>query len=309
MTTNAAQSLTPFRVMLHEEPGDKFKLVFECMAEDADHAEEQAENAYPGCKVISALPFDGAPLLYVTYSANESAINEGAGFWSNQHGWVELGDATRFSHSEIQTLNLPISTGQDAMWVLYEEARKHYGTFSTPTPEDAFRHEVGCCIDCMLQDDARGETIVFVRQGDSLVPKVINAEAVDLDNLQQYEMILFDGGNSAGDTWKHVFFPKQLQDHFVDENPLPAKGAPNSVMAVSLDGGVTYQPAPVGVRIVYKGVMIDGEDGRGELHVNATHEGLITDIWATREEPLDHNIGTESVLIEDLVSRLVEDNS
>lgn len=78
-------------------------------------------------------------------------------------------------------------------------------------------------------------------------------------------------------------------------------------MMVSLDGGLTFSPAPEGVRIVYRGVMIDGEDGRGELHINATHEGLITDLWTTRDEPLDHNIGTESMLIEDLVTRLVND--
>ena len=40
-----------YRVMLAEEPGDKFRLVFDCWAEDADHAAEQAEDAYLGCDV------------------------------------------------------------------------------------------------------------------------------------------------------------------------------------------------------------------------------------------------------------------
>ena len=79
-------------------------------------------------------------------------------------------------------------------------------------------------------------------------------------------------------------------------------------MEVSLDGGDTWQLAPEGVRIAYKGVMIDGKDGTGEVHLNCTHEGVITDIWATREEPLDHNIGTDCVLIDDIVSRLVNEN-
>lgn len=88
----------------------------------------------------------------------------------------------------------------------------------------------------------------------------------------------------------------------------PHRGSSVMNLLVSLDGGVTYRPAPDGVRIIYQGVMIDGEDGRGEVHVNATHEGLITDVWTTRDEPLDHNIGTDSVTINDIVARLVGDN-
>lgn len=49
--------LKEYRVLLHEEPGDKFRLVFDCMAEDSDHAEEQAESMYPGCQVISVTEF------------------------------------------------------------------------------------------------------------------------------------------------------------------------------------------------------------------------------------------------------------
>ena len=50
--------LYPFRVSLHEEPGDQFQLMFDCRAEDKDHAEEQAENAYPGCVILSATRLD-----------------------------------------------------------------------------------------------------------------------------------------------------------------------------------------------------------------------------------------------------------
>jgi hypothetical protein len=45
-----------YRVTLHEEPGDEFVMAFDCIADDADHAAEQAENAYPGCEVINATP-------------------------------------------------------------------------------------------------------------------------------------------------------------------------------------------------------------------------------------------------------------
>lgn len=51
--------LSPYRVTLHEEKGDKFQLVFDCMAENADHAAEQAENAYAGCEVLNCVEFEG----------------------------------------------------------------------------------------------------------------------------------------------------------------------------------------------------------------------------------------------------------
>jgi hypothetical protein len=57
-TGGADANLHPYRVMLHEEPGDKFQLTFECMAEDADHAAEQTRDAYLGCDVVSTARLD-----------------------------------------------------------------------------------------------------------------------------------------------------------------------------------------------------------------------------------------------------------
>lgn len=81
-------------------------------------------------------------------------------------------------------------------------------------------------------------------------------------------------------------------------------------LLVSLDGGVTYQPAPNGVRLVYVDVPVPGEerDEEGELHINATSEGLVSDIWVTREEPHDHNLATDSEMVDAIVSRLTELN-
>jgi hypothetical protein len=50
-----AQALTEYRVTLKEGAEDKFTLLFDCMAEDAEHAEEQAFNAYPDCIVLSVI--------------------------------------------------------------------------------------------------------------------------------------------------------------------------------------------------------------------------------------------------------------
>ena len=52
------EGLTEYRVSLHEEQGDKFILHFDCWAEDRDHAEEQAENAYPGCELLHLIEKD-----------------------------------------------------------------------------------------------------------------------------------------------------------------------------------------------------------------------------------------------------------
>ena len=45
--------LSEYRVHLHEDAGDKFILVFDCMAEDADHASDQALDMYPSGEIVS----------------------------------------------------------------------------------------------------------------------------------------------------------------------------------------------------------------------------------------------------------------
>lgn len=44
-----------YKVSLHEHKDDKFTLFFYCSAEDEDHAEEQAMNAYPDGEVIECI--------------------------------------------------------------------------------------------------------------------------------------------------------------------------------------------------------------------------------------------------------------
>ena len=41
-----------------------------------------------------------------------------------------------------------------------------------------------------------------------------SADLMDTD-VDDYEMVIFDGGNTSGDTWKHVFFPRQREHYFV----------------------------------------------------------------------------------------------
>jgi len=110
-----ANEMAPYRVTLHETAGDTFQLVFECMADDADHAAEQAENAYPGCCVLHCAVNEDAEL--VIYSGNEAAHNDGAGFWSNADGWVSRDSAMLFAARDCQRLCLPQALGEDARWL------------------------------------------------------------------------------------------------------------------------------------------------------------------------------------------------
>lgn len=237
---------------------------------------------------------------YIVVSASE--LNAGAGCWSNDLGWTTLDLATRFTEEEVGVLSLPLATHKDAIWLLLPaDADSAYVTKAT-----LFNQQVAHCVDCMLQDDACGEVMVFERMAGQLVPTTVSPDAIDLTHLSRYELILFDGGNTSGDRWKQIFHPQTLIAQFINENPIPQPKS--QVLEVSLDGGQTYQPAPSGVRVIYKDVLIDGEDGKGEVHINATHEGLITDVWCLDHNGDDFNIGTESQQIDDIVTRLVGEN-
>jgi hypothetical protein len=77
-------------------------------------------------------------------------------------------------------------------------------------------------------------------------------------------------------------------------------------IVVSLDGGVTFIDAPSGVIVQHQGVpvVVDGEDGEGEIHIKHTTEGVITDAWGTRADPLDTHLGTESRDHESIIDSL-----
>lgn len=95
----------------------------------------------------------------------------------------------------------------------------------------------------------------------------------------------------------------QAQAQALAEAP---KGYLEGAMRFSLDGGVTWLDAPHGLLVNIEDALIPREDERGLVSLNFTSEGLIKDIWVSREETLDHNIATSSVLYEDLVSAMIE---
>ena len=82
-----------------------------------------------------------------------------------------------------------------------------------------------------------------------------------------------------------------------------------TTIKISLDGGVTCQAAPQGVRVYLDSVDIPGEPSNGEIHLNVTQEGVITDILTSQDGPLDTIVGTRSESLGDLVDDLVDANS
>lgn len=171
-----------------------------------------------------------------------------------------------------------------------------------------FHSEVEHWLNCMVQYDALGNVLLFKRVDGALqVSTSASAESLSLADILACEMVVMDGGNSHGDMWKVIVHPGQHKCLYINENPLPTNnGAP--AIEVSLDGGQTYIPANQGVRVMYRDLPVDGEEQLGDVHINLTTEGLITDVWVTREGE-DHNIGTECKTIDDIVSNLVEANS
>ena len=55
----------------------------------------------------------------------------------------------------------------------------------------------------MSQDDAIGQILVVERMSGMLhMRHIASADLMDTD-VDDYEMVIFDGGNTSGDTWKH----------------------------------------------------------------------------------------------------------
>lgn len=55
--------------------------------------------------------------LLVIYSPNEAALHDGDGFWSNEHGWCDIGSATVFCEADQAVFTLPLASGLDAAWM------------------------------------------------------------------------------------------------------------------------------------------------------------------------------------------------
>ncbi|BCN39487.1 hypothetical protein ALDI51_28060 [Alicycliphilus denitrificans] len=82
-------------------------------------------------------------------------------------------------------------------------------------PAQDFEQQLGACVNAMCHDDAIGQTLVFERDKGKLhMRHIATLDLVDTD-IDRYEMVMFDGGTISGDSWKHVFFPRQRTHCFV----------------------------------------------------------------------------------------------
>lgn len=233
-------------------------------------------------------------------------------YWSRENRWVEFPQATRFTASERVLLDLPTAEGKDVQWGYASIAEQMY---RNDVASDQFENAITFPMSVVVAEEDRPYVIyasgvagmekAFWSNTDGWVefPQATTFTQVERDMLS---LPVAEGSQAKWGEWEtaNAYYSNGI---FAEEI--------NSKMAVSMDGGVSYQPATEGVRIIYRDVLIDGEDARGEVHINATHEGLVTDIWVNGEcdgpgtAPTDHNIGTSAMRLEDIVSRLVEENS
>jgi len=113
-----AATLIAYQVLLHEERGDGIVIIFKCMAEDEEHAREQAVDAYPCCEIVYAHQANDTDQCFVIFSTS----NDDAGYWSNEDGWTELAEATKFALTDMVNATLPVSANRDAKWVRLESS-------------------------------------------------------------------------------------------------------------------------------------------------------------------------------------------
>lgn len=100
--------------------------------------------------------------------------------------------------------------------------QQYWGNAFMPNTMATYRDEVAQCVKRLGTALEHDQTLIVQREGGAVVPKLVDAKEIDLDNLLQYEMILFEGAAANGAMWKHVFFPTHLRDCFIGASPVMA---------------------------------------------------------------------------------------
>lgn len=154
---------------------------------------------------------------FVVYSAGESMRRQGAGFWSNTHGWSTLANATLFSAIEKSQFSskLPVTVLIDSTWLSHAEAQRR---FIEPESAPAFFQALARFIAEMRREDAKGQAYAMARTDTGLELAPISLTTLDSYMTGDLEMLVLDGSNSSGDSWKALFHPKQRLVHVLDEN-------------------------------------------------------------------------------------------
>lgn len=150
---------------------------------------------------------------FVIRSDNEM-FDEGHGFWSNDEGWVGILQATHFSEAEMLAFTLPHSPGQDAKWVPWKDAGNNHFHDGI---EGVFLQEFARSCDKLRKEGAIGQAYVVFRGAHVLQMTGVAIPLLDINYLDVYEMVIFDGVNECGDAWKHVYFPQEQRHYFVEQ--------------------------------------------------------------------------------------------
>ncbi len=66
---------------------------------------------------------------------------------------------------------------------------------------------------------------------------------------------------------------------------------------------------PESATIVWENLDVPGENLGGKLHIKVNPDGIVRDVWVSRESGLDHNIGGDWATVYDLVHTLVEEGA
>lgn len=86
------------------------------------------------------------------------------------------------------------------------------------TGDDAF-DEFSRSLDSMMEDGARGETVIMIREGCHLRTRVVNPMDLAMGVPDSCEMIVLDGATPDGESWKTTYHPEQGVCTVVHETP------------------------------------------------------------------------------------------
>jgi hypothetical protein len=88
---------------------------------------------------------------WVIFSRSEAIAQEGAGFWSNEYGWTTLDLATKFDSTFTP---LPMSAGNDAVWMLAPYRMNFNRLMLVEHPDDATLDQTPIAFECFAEDYA-----------------------------------------------------------------------------------------------------------------------------------------------------------
>lgn len=124
-----------------------------------------------------------------------------------------------------------------------------------------FKLSLEMCCDYMQDENAVGGAYVFTRDETGLHMYQVSPEAIIPELLSQYDLVLFDAGNSFGDSWMHVFHPKQQAHSFVQEEK-EMEGLQISEIAPASELVPIEEPSVVPEEQVYETRELSGKEDR-----------------------------------------------